>query len=310
MIATVTFNPSLDYTVTLDALNAGTINRTRTERITPGGKGINVSLVLSRLGVETTAFGFLAGFTGDEIERQLRKSGCHTDFIRLPEGISRINMKIKAKEESEINGQGPHIPKEAQEQLSRKLEGLKEGDMLVLAGSVPAGIPETIYRDIAKQMQAKKVLVTVDAEDRLLLSVLECHPFLIKPNHHELAKATGSPCGSTEAVIRGARKLQELGAQHVLVSRAEKGAVLITSSGEVYESMAPKGRAINSVGAGDSMVAGFLAGYLESSSFEYALQLGIAAGSASAFCEGLAAGEDIKAICQRMGSAAVKKFID
>lgn len=300
LIATVTFNPSLDYTVTLGEFLPGTVNRTKSERITPGGKGINVSLVLRQLGEETAAYGFLAGFTGKEIESRLKEAGCRTEFIGLKEGNSRINVKIRAREESEINGQGPRISREALEALYRKLERLDRQDMLVLAGSIPSGLSDTVYRDIAERMHEKGVPVTVDATGKLLLSVLEFRPFLIKPNHHELAELFGTAYHKESELVRDACRLREMGAQNVLVSMAAEGAVLAAADGNVYRCAAPGGTAVDSVGAGDSMVAGFLAGFHRSGSFREALRTGIAAGSASAFKEGLAEKQDVEAVLERM----------
>lgn len=294
MIYTVTFNPSLDYIVKVDQFRLGEVNRTADEIIFAGGKGINVSMVLQNLGFGSTALGFLAGFTGDEIQRLMEKQGVRADFIRVPKGISRINMKIRSEQESEINGQGPAIGEEEIKELYRRLDKLEDGDVLVLAGSIPGSMPESMYMDIMKYMQGKDLKIAVDATKDLLMNVLEYHPFLIKPNNHELGEIFDVTLKTREQVIPYARKMQELGAENVLVSMAGKGAVLVTADGEVYESSAPEGKVVNSVGAGDSMVAGFIAGYLESGSYKEAFKKGICTGSASAFSERLATGKEVE----------------
>lgn len=300
MIYTVTFNPSLDYIVDVEDFTPGKVNRTTRELIYPGGKGINVSLVLKNLGVESTALGFLAGFTGEEIERRLKEWGCYTDFIQIPEGISRINLKLRSREESEINGQGPDISKEAVDGLYQKLEKLTKEDVLVLAGSIPGTMPASSYEEILKRLEKKGIKTVVDATGDLLVNVLKYRPFLIKPNHHELEEIFGAEVKHREESILYAEKLQHMGAQNVLVSMAGDGAVLLTGDGTVYTSPAPKGKVVNSVGAGDSMVAGFLAGFLESGSYEEAFYTGIAAGSASAFSERLATKEETAAIKKQL----------
>lgn len=294
MIYTVTFNPSLDLAVTADSISFGTINKSSSETILAGGKGINVSTVLHHLGCESVALGFIAGFTGNEIDRMLISDGVKTDFIRLPEGYSRINIKLKAQEETEINASGPDIPSEELSRLMDKLEGLSEGDYLVLAGSIPASLPDTIYKDIMVALKDKGVCIIVDASRTLLVNVLEQRPFLIKPNNIELAEIFGVPSLNDKAeVIRYAKELQKMGARNVLVSMAGDGAVFVSEDGQELMSEAPSGTVVNSVGAGDSMVAGFLAGYIKSGSFSEALRLGIAAGSASTFSRYLASKQDI-----------------
>lgn len=291
MIYTITFNPALDYIVKMDEFNLGHVNRSNNEFIYAGGKGINVSIVLNNLEVKSKALGFIAGFTGDEIERRVREFGCDTDFIKLKDGMSRINVKIKADVESEINGGGPDISAEALEALYEKLDTLISGDILVLAGSVPKTMPTDIYEKIMERLQNKNIKFIVDTTGESLLKVLKYNPFLIKPNHHELGELFGVKLNSKEEVIEYANKLKDMGAQNVIISMAGDGAVLIDSNGDVITSNVPKGVVKNSVGAGDSMVAGFIAGYLNSEKVEDGFKLGVATGSASAFSEGLATKE-------------------
>ena len=288
MIYTITFNPALDYIVKMDEFNLGHVNRSNNEFVYAGGKGINVSIVLNNLEVKSKALGFIAGFTGDEIERRVREFGCDTDFIKLKEGMSRINVKIKADVESEINGGGPEISAEALEELYGKLDTLKSGDILVLAGSIPKTMPTDVYERIMERLQEKGVKFIVDTTGESLLKVLKYNPFLIKPNHHELGDLFGVKLNNKEDVIEYAKKLKNMGAQNVIISMAGDGAVLIDSNGGVTTSNVPKGVVKNSVGAGDSMVAGFIAGYLNSEKIEDGFKLGVATGSASAFSEGLA----------------------
>ena len=291
MIYTVTFNPALDYVVFLDGLKLGDINRTTRESIYYGGKGINVSTILNTLGMETTALGFVAGFTGKAIEDGLNAQGMHTDFIHLPEGNSRINVKVKHGDETEINGQGPVITQEAIDALFEKLNALREEDVLVLAGSIPNTLPEDIYERILAALSGKGIRIAVDATKDLLLNVLKYHPFLIKPNNHELGEMFHTVCETREDIEHYARELQKVGARNVLISMAGDGAILITEDGGSIRMGTPKGKVVNSVGAGDSMVAGFLAGYLKNGNYEEALKTGTAAGSATAFSEGLASRE-------------------
>lgn len=293
MVYTVTFNPAIDYVVKVEDLKLGELNRVKEEYMYCGGKGINVSNVLAALGVENTALGFIAGFTGDAIEAGVRKMGFHSDFIRLREGNTRINIKLKAGEESEINGNGPEIHEEELQQLFEKLDALKDEDILVLAGSIPPSLPQDVYEEIMRRLQEKKIRVVVDATKQLLLNVLKYRPFLVKPNNHELGEMFGVTLKGQDDIIKYAGKLKEMGAVNVLVSLAGDGAILLAENGEVYVAPCPKGKVKNSVGAGDSMVAGFLAGVLESGNYETALKLGIAAGSASAFSEDLATKEKI-----------------
>lgn len=295
MIYTVTFNPALDYIVRLDQLKTGTINRTTSDMILGGGKGINVSIVLSNLGMPTKALGFIAGFTGQEIRRQLKEFGAEEDFICLPEGLSRINVKIKSQEETEINGQGPNIPDSALEALYKQLDQLKEEDTLVLAGTIPSSLPSNTYELIMDRLAFKKIRIIVDATQSLLTKVLPYHPFLIKPNNHELSEIMGYPLKTQDELVKAAKYLQEKGAQHVLISMAGDGAILVGMDGHVYTCTAPKGKLINSVGAGDSMVAGFITGYERyKGDLQEALYMGICAGSASAFSENLATADEVQ----------------
>ena len=296
MIYTVTFNPSLDYIVTVNDFRLGETNRTASEQMLPGGKGINVSTVLENLGFDNTALGFVAGFTGREIVIKVRELGFQSEFIELDEGWSRINIKMKDFDGTEINGQGPAISGAALQALLEKLDGLKEGDVLVLAGSIPASIPETIYAEIMKRLDGKGVLTVVDATNDLLMEVLPYHPFLIKPNQHELGAIFGVELDTQESVVPYARKMQERGALNVLVSMGGKGAVLLDADGEVHMLPAPEGTLVNAVGAGDSMVAGFLAGWLEKKDYEHAFRMGVSAGSASAFSERLATRAEVETL--------------
>lgn len=300
MVYTVTFNPSLDYIISLQGFQMGLTNRTREEQMLPGGKGINVSTVLQNLGIENTALGFTAGFTGQEIERMVSEIGFQCDFIRTRTGFSRINVKLKDYDGTEINGMGPVIQEEEAENLMEKLRGLQEGDVLVLAGSIPESLPDSIYRDILAELQGEGILFVVDATKDLLLNVLEYQPFLIKPNNHELGEIFDVELKTRESVIPYAKKLQEKGARNVLVSMAGAGAVLAAENGEVYMLPAPKGTLVNAVGAGDSMVAGFLAGWLEYQSYSHAFRMGVAAGSASAFSQLLATREEIEEIYRQL----------
>ena len=293
MIYTVTFNPSLDYIVSVSDFQLGLTNRTKEELLLPGGKGINVSTVLQNLGIENTALGFIAGFVGEEIRREVEELGVKAEFISLSQGVSRINLKLRSIDGTEINGNGPVIPAEAVEQLMGQLERLEPGDTLVLAGSIPSSMPDDIYRRMMERLAGKGVHIVVDATKDLLLNVLELHPFLIKPNNHELGEIFGVELPDRTSVVPYARKLQEKGAVNVLVSMAEKGAVLLAEDGHIYEAEVPKGTLVNGVGAGDSMVAGFLAGCMEGGGYAHAFRMGLAAGSASAFSERLATREEI-----------------
>lgn len=294
MIYTVTFNPALDYVVRVNQFTLGAVNRTVQEHIFYGGKGINVSAVLANLGFANTALGFVAGFTGEEIERGAKTLGFDSDFIHVKKGMSRINVKLKAEDETEINGMGPEIEEADVQALFEKLDRLQQGDMLVLSGSIPSSISDTIYEEIMERMDGRGIRIVVDATKDLLLNVLQYHPFLIKPNNHELGEMFGVVLETEDEIIRYAKILQERGAVNVLISMAGDGAVLVAENGEIYRRKPPKGVVKNSVGAGDSMVAGFAAGYLKTGDYEEALKLGTAAGSASAFSDGLADGDTIR----------------
>lgn len=297
MIYTVTFNPSLDYIVRVDDLALGAVNRVSSEVIMAGGKGVNVSIVLKNLGHESRALGFLAGFTGDEIARQLEERGVACDFIRVKEGMSRINVKIASQQETEVNGMGPDIGSSDVEALFDRLDALVAGDILIISGSVPAALPQDIYERILARLEGRGVDIVVDATRDLLLNVLAYRPFLIKPNNHELGDIFGVELSRREEVVPYAKTLQERGARNVLVSMAGEGAVLVGEDGSVLMSESPRGQVVNSVGAGDSMVAGFVAGYLEGDgSFERAFRMGLCTGSASAFSLELAMRDDVEAL--------------
>ena len=296
MIYTVTLNPSLDYVVDVDDFELGRTNRAVSERLYAGGKGINVSFVLKNLGFESTALGFSAGFTGEEIKKQIQKRGITENFITVLNGQSRINIKLRGQQETEINGLGPDIEKEHIQQLLKKLSVLSPGDYLILAGSVPMKINDTIYYDILKTLDKKGIKAVVDTTGDLLLNVLKYHPFLIKPNIHELSELFSTEIKTKEEVVQYGLKLQDMGAQNVIVSMAGDGAVFICENGEIYKSEAPKGVVKNSVGAGDSMVAGFLAGFCETKDFAKAFKMGVCTGSASAFSEDLATKEQVRQV--------------
>ena len=296
MVYTVTFNPSLDYIVDVEDFRLGMTNRTCSEQMMAGGKGINVSIVLQNLGIENTALGFIAGFTGEEIRRQVAEMGIRAQFMSIPEGISRINLKLRSIDGTEINGMGPSIGRAQLDALYEKLDTLTDKDTLVLAGSIPASMPSSIYCDIMERLYAKGVTFVVDATKQLLLNVLRYRPFLIKPNNHELGELFGVTLSTREAVIPYARKLQEQGARNVLISMAGQGAVLVAEDGSVHLTPAPKGTLVNAVGAGDSMVAGFLAGWQERHDYGHAFRMGVAAGSASAFSRYLATREEVERV--------------
>lgn len=303
MIYTVTFNPAIDYVVHADDIAIGGTNRTRDEKIYFGGKGINVSMVLKELGVKSKALGFVAGFTGEAIERGVAESGIETDFVRLESGFSRINVKIKSGSETELNAQGPVIDEKALEQLFLRLDAVSDGDTLVLAGSVPASMPGDIYERILRRLQGRKIRAVVDASKELLLNVLKFRPFLVKPNNFELGEMFGVTLKAVGEIEEYARKLKEMGAQNVLVSMAGDGALLIDENGKTHSLGVCQGRVKNSVGAGDSMVAGFIAG-LHSGDYDYALKLGTAAGGATAFSEGLAKKPLILSLLEQLERAA------
>ena len=294
MIYTVTFNPSLDYVVQVEHFQSDAVNRTSEEHVYPGGKGNNVAVIASNLGMKSRALGFKAGFTGAAMEQMLQEFGCDTDFISLEEGVTRINVKVKSEDEFEINGQGPRIPEEKIRQLYERLDALGSGDVLVLSGSIPNTLPDDMYERIMERLAGTDVRISVDATKDLLMNVLKYHPFLIKPNNHELGEMFGVTLKSDEEIGEYARKLQKMGARNVLVSMAGDGAILVAEDGSVLKQLPPAGEVVNSVGAGDSMVAGFLAGYLKTGSYEEALKLGTAAGSATAFTSWLADADQIR----------------
>lgn len=297
MIYTVTFNPSLDYIAAVDGFASGKTNRCRDERIVTGGKGINVSIVLKNLGLDSVTLGFIAGFTGNEIERSLKEQGLECGFIRVKNGFSRINIKLKGEEESEINGTGPQISGEDCAILMDRLSQLCSGDYLVLAGSIPPSLPDTIYSDIMRKLEGKGVKVIADCSKALLTNLLEYKPFLIKPNSFELEETFGVSLGNNkDRIAHYARKLQDAGAENVLVSMAGDGAVLCAGNRQVYYSDAPVGEVRNSVGAGDSMVAGFIAGWIEKNDYVHAFKMGISAGSASAFSDGFCSRTEVEKI--------------
>lgn len=300
MIYTVTFNPSLDYIVSVEDFRLGMTNRTSSELMLPGGKGLNVSMVLGNLGIENTALGFTAGFIGNEIIRRVEEMGVKADFIPIENGVSRINLKLKSIDGTEINGCGPKISEGALQKLMSKLDTLGNGDTLVLAGSIPSSMPDDIYRKIMENLDGRGVMIAVDATKDLLLKVLEYHPFLIKPNNHELGEIFGVELKSREEVVPYAKKLKEMGAVNVLVSMAGEGAVLVAEDGSVYGAPAPEGKLVNGVGAGDSMVAGFLAGWMEKKDYHHAFRMGVSAGSASAFSELLATKAEIEEVYRRV----------
>ena len=284
----------------MEDFKLGLTNRTSSELMLPGGKGINVSIVLKNLGIENTALGFMAGFVGDEIVRRLEEMGVNSDFIGISEGVSRINVKLKSIDGTEINGMGPEISSDKVQELMEKLGTLKKGDVLFLAGSIPSSMPDDMYEKIMERLDGRGVMIVVDATRDLLVNVLKYHPFLVKPNNHELGEIFGVELKTRQDVIPYGKKLQEKGARNVLISMAGEGAVLVAENGQVFEKPAPKGKLINGVGAGDSMVAGFMAGWMERQEYEHAFHMGISAGSASAFSENLATKEEIQAVYKQV----------
>lgn len=300
MIYTVTLNPSLDYTVTVDDFQTGKTNRTSSEKLAPGGKGLNVSTVLKHLGVPSTAFGFIAGFTGEEIQRKVQKAGISAEFLVLEQGTSRINVKLASIDGTEINGSGPDIPEEQLRLLMEKLSSLQAGDTLVLAGSVPSSVPSDIYRRMMQALPSKEIRVVVDAVGGTLLQTLPLRPFLIKPNHQELGDLFHTAVTTRSQARPYAKKLQEMGAVNVLVSLAGEGAVLLDANGVFHETPAPQGTLVSGVGAGDSMIAGFLAGWQNTCDYGCAFRLAVAAGSATAFSDSLARKQEIEALYRKM----------
>ncbi|WP_293972923.1 1-phosphofructokinase [uncultured Ruminococcus sp.] len=293
MIYTVTLNPSIDYVVRLESLVTGITNRTTSEEYYFGGKGINVSCVLAELDLESIAFGFVAGFTGDAIEKGIRNDKIITDFIKLEKGISRINIKIKADDETEINCQGPHIDESELERLLNKVDRINDGDTLVIAGNVPNTMPDDVYERILERIKGKKVRIVVDATKKLLLNSLKYKPFLIKPNRQELSEIFETEISTETDIEKYAKELQKMGAQNVLISLGGDGAMLIDEFGEKHKQGVLKEKVVNTVGSGDSMVAGFIAGYEKEHSYPYALKLGSVCGNATAFLSGLATKEKI-----------------
>ncbi|WP_273448321.1 1-phosphofructokinase [Thermophilibacter provencensis] len=296
MICTVTFNPSLDYIVRVDDMRLGAINRTTYEQVLPGGKGVNVSIVLGNLGHASRALGFVAGFTGDELVRLCAEAGVDCDFIRVERGMTRVNVKVKSAEETELNGMGPQMGEEDVEVLLARTDALGAGDTLVVSGSVPACLPHDMYERVMERVAPRGVRVVVDAERDLLTRTLPLGPFLVKPNNHELGDIFGVELRTRDEVVPYARRLQEMGAANVLVSMAGEGGVLVAETGEVFQSPAAKGTVVNSVGAGDSSVAGFLAGLAETGSYEGAFRMALATGSASAFSDHLATRAEVEAL--------------
>ncbi len=299
MIYTITLNPSIDYIVRLDKLTTGITNRTTSEEYYYGGKGINVSLVLAELDLDSTAYGFVAGFTGKAIENGIRNDHIITDFIKLKEGISRINIKIKAGEETEINGQGPHISEEELERLLQKIDRLSNGDTLILAGSIPNTMPDDVYERMMERIKYKDVRIVVDATKQLLVNSLKYKPFLIKPNRQELSEIFNVEVKTEEDIEHYAKELQKMGARNVLISLGGDGAMLIDENGGKHKAGVLKEKVINTVGSGDSMVAGFTAGYVKTGDYAYALKLGSVCGNATAFLPGLATKEKINELLEK-----------
>ena len=308
MIYTITFNPALDYTVQVEKFEIGKINRTKSENILAGGKGLNVSIILKRLGIENTALSFIAGFTGKELERKIRQYNIEAEFIETNRGYTRINVKISSLEknsliqesETALNGNGPEITENDIEKLLQKIQNINSNDIVILSGNIPKCINENIYEIICKELDGKNVKFVVDASQKLLMNCLKYKPFFIKPNKEELAETFNTKIETKEEIIIYAKKLQEKGAQNVLISLGGDGAILLTEKNEVYYSNTPKGQVINTVGAGDSMVAGFVAGYLKKKDYKEALKLGIASGSATAFSAGLAMNEEINGLLKQI----------
>ena len=302
MVYTITFNPALDYILQVEKFEIDKINRTTTEKILPGGKGLNVSTVLNNLEIENTALGFIAGFTGEQLREELKNKGIKTEFIKVQKGITRINVKISSEKETAINANGPDITSKDIEQLLEQIKKIEKQDIVVLAGNIPKGISKNIYEKICQILKDKQITFIVDATKELLLSILKYNPFLIKPNKEELEETFNIKIKTKEEIIKYAKELQKLGAQNVLISLGGDGAILVTQNEKQYFSKAPKGKVINTVGAGDSMVAGFIAGIKQKNkenpdktkdNFEYALKMGIATGSASAFSTNLATKEEV-----------------
>ncbi len=299
MIYTVTLNPSIDYIVRLDKLVSGITNRTTSEEYYFGGKGINVSMVLAELDLDSTAYGFVAGFTGKAIENGIRNDHIITDFIKLKNGISRINIKIKAGEETEINCQGPHIDETELERLLQKIDRISAGDTLILAGSIPNTMPDDVYERMMERIRFKDVRIVVDATKKLLVNSLKYRPFLIKPNRQELSEIFNVEVKTEEDIEHYAKELQKMGARNVLISLGGEGAMLIDENGGKHKAGVLKEKVINTVGSGDSMVAGFVAGYEKTGDYAYALKLGSVCGNATAFLAGLATKEKINELLEK-----------
>ena len=300
MIYTLTLNPSIDYVVHLKEFVSGITNRTTSEEYYIGGKGINVSCILSELGVKSTALGFTAGFTGEAIERSLQEQGIRSDFIRLKNGISRINIKVKAETESEINCQGPHIEQDEFERLLDMTDKIGDGDTIVLAGSIPRTVADDTYGRILERLEDKNIRTVVDATGKLLVNCLKYKPFLIKPNKQELSEIFSAKAESAEEIELYAKKLMRMGARNVIVSLGGDGAVLFAEDGNTYKTGVVKDKVLNTVGSGDSMVAGFIAGYQQTNDYGYAMRLGTACGNATAFSFGLATKQKIDEVLARL----------
>lgn len=300
MIYTITFNPALDYISKVDNFEIGKINRTKEEKVLPGGKGLNVSTVLKNLGFQSTALGFIAGFTGKELKTEIEKYGIQTDFIEVKEGITRINVKISSDVETALNGNGPIITEEDIEKLLEQISRFNNEDIVILAGNIPKGIKNNIYEIICSKLEKNGVTFVVDSTKELLINVLKYKPFLIKPNKEELEETFKEKIETNEDIVKHAEKLQDMGARNVLISLGGDGAILITETKEVYYSKAPKGKVLNTVGSGDSMVAGFIAGYQKNRDYNEAFKMGIAAGSASAFSMNLATLPEVKSLLKEI----------
>lgn len=305
MIYTITFNPALDYITQVENFKIGEINRTKTETILPGGKGLNVSIVLKNLGIENTALGFVAGFTGEELIHKMESQGVKTDFVKVEKGITRINIKISSMsentvEETALNGMGPQITKGDMDVLFEKIQKMSTKDVVILSGSIPKNIDTDIYEKLCKELKEKGITFIVDSTQELLMNVLKYNPFLIKPNKEELEETLNCKISTKEDIVNAAKELKKMGAQNVLVSLGNDGALLLTKEDETYDSKVPKGQVVNTVGSGDSMVAGFLAGYYQTQDYEYALKVGVAAGSASAFSIRLATKEDVDLLLKQL----------
>ena len=294
MFYTITLNPALDYISQVDDFDIGKINRTKTEKILPGGKGLNVSMVLKNLGVDSVAIGFIAGFTGDELKKQMEQKGVKTEFIKVQNGMTRINVKISSNQETALNGIGPDIDEKDIEELLQKINEITSDDLVILSGNIPKSIPKNIYQIICDILEKNNVTFVVDATRELLIDVLKYKPFLIKPNKEELEETFKVKITTKDELVTYAKKLQDMGAQNVLISLGGDGAMLLNKEDKVYYSKAPKGKVINTVGAGDSMVAGFLAGYKKTKDYEQAFKMGIATGSASAFSMDLATAKEVE----------------